>query len=63
MKKEEKKIEIVPDLDLWILKGDVYKIINDYIMNADIYKYNNETILTLRQIKRRIANGEVRKYE
>lgn len=64
MKKEEKEQkDIVPNLDIWILKTDVYKIINDYIMNIDAYRFDKETLLILRQIKRRISNGEIRKYE
>ena len=60
MKKEE---NIIPDLNTWILKEDVYKIVNDYIINQNTHVLNKETLLILRQIKKRIANGEVRLYE
>jgi hypothetical protein len=62
-KKEVKEIEIIPDLNLWILKSDAYKIINDYILNAEAYKFDKNTLLILRQIKSRISKGEIRKYD
>jgi len=59
----KKETMVIPDLNTWILKEDVYKIINDYIINQSTHVLDKDTLLILRQIKKRIANGEVRLYE